>query len=72
MPGTNAILEFVGVTLWCSKGDERRERGRALQETNMYRFILRSLLTARNSSGSVYESFVLPGKCDKPAAPVLR
>ncbi|XP_026228471.1 28S ribosomal protein S31, mitochondrial [Anabas testudineus] len=38
----------------------------------MYRFLLRSVHNARNCSGCVYEAFVLPGKCDKSAAPVLR
>ncbi|XP_071316584.1 small ribosomal subunit protein mS31 [Trachinotus anak] len=33
----------------------------------MYRFLCRTLYTARNSSVGVYESSVLPAKCDKAA-----
>ncbi|XP_029304269.1 LOW QUALITY PROTEIN: small ribosomal subunit protein mS31 [Cottoperca gobio] len=38
----------------------------------MYRFLFRTVYTARNSSVSVYEACVLPAKCDKAAAPVFR
>lgn len=70
--GTNVILEFTGVPLCGSSKDKCQERGRALQEAIMYRFLFRAAYTARNSSVSVYESCVLPAKCDKAAAPVFR
>ncbi|XP_075958513.1 small ribosomal subunit protein mS31 [Anarhichas minor] len=38
----------------------------------MYRFIFRTVCTARHSSASVFESCVFTAKCDKSAAPVLR
>ncbi|XP_038564336.1 28S ribosomal protein S31, mitochondrial [Micropterus salmoides] len=69
--GTNVILEFTGVPLCGSSKDKCQERGRALQEAIMYRFLFRAAYTARNSSVSVYESCVLPAKCDKAAAPVF-
>lgn len=43
-----------------------------MQEAIMYRFVLRTVYTARNSSASVYESCVLPAKCDHVLAPALR
>ncbi|XP_034096446.1 28S ribosomal protein S31, mitochondrial [Gymnodraco acuticeps] len=65
--GTNVILEITGVTLWCSTGDKFQERGRALQEAIMYRFLFRTVYTARKSSVRIYEACVLPAKCDKAA-----
>ncbi|XP_040037856.2 small ribosomal subunit protein mS31 [Gasterosteus aculeatus] len=38
----------------------------------MYRFLLRTVCTARTSSASVFESCVLPSKCDNSGAPLLR
>ncbi|XP_008301456.1 small ribosomal subunit protein mS31 [Stegastes partitus] len=38
----------------------------------MYRFLSRTVCAARNSSVIVYESCVLPAKCEKAAAPVFR
>ncbi|XP_041808673.1 28S ribosomal protein S31, mitochondrial [Chelmon rostratus] len=68
LTGTKDILEFMGVTLCCSNEDKRQERGRTLQEANMYRF----LFLTRNFSVSVYESCVWLAKCDKTATTVLR
>nr|XP_046267440.1 28S ribosomal protein S31, mitochondrial [Scatophagus argus] len=68
---TNLTLEFTGVTLCCSNGDKCQERGRALQEAVMYRFLLRTAYPSRNFSVSVYESCEFVAKCDKAAAPVF-
>ncbi|XP_042286563.1 28S ribosomal protein S31, mitochondrial [Thunnus maccoyii] len=38
----------------------------------MYRFIYRAVYTARTSSFNIYESRLLPAKCDIAAAPVFR
>ncbi|XP_059207084.1 LOW QUALITY PROTEIN: 28S ribosomal protein S31, mitochondrial [Centropristis striata] len=71
-PGTKVILTLTRGPLCCYTEDKCQERGRALQETNMYRFLFRTVNAARSSSLTVYESCVLPAKCDKAAALVFR
>ncbi len=70
--GTFVILKFTGVTLCSSNDDRCRERGRALQETTMYKFLLRTAFAARNPSVCVNESCVLLAICDKAPASVFR